>query len=185
MKRGVVIFEVVLLLTVHLACRDVDRSAEPSPPPWDRARVAGEQGRWRAPLLPALDAAGVAAAVPETGLAVIALWATWCEPCIAEMPELSAFADAHRDVLVLGLVTDPPDAFGEQIQAVLDRARPTYPQAVLTGGEGRLLARYALEWDGILPKTFVVRDGEALGGPLAPPVTRASIEAALAPHLGR
>lgn len=185
MKRGVVIVEVVLFLLVHLSCRDADRPQEPPATPWERARLPTGPGRWQASLLPTFDAAAVAGVVPPTGLTVIALWATWCEPCIAEMPELSAFAEAHRDVLVLGLVTDPPDAFGEQIQSVLDRVRPKYPQAVLVGGEGALLARFALEWDGILPKTFVVRDGKALGGPLPVPVTRASIEAALAPYLGR
>lgn len=183
MKRGVTIFGNVLVVLALASCRDADRTQDAAPRPWERARLAGDPGRWNAALLPTLDAAAVAEVVPPGRVAVIALWATWCEPCIAEMPELQAFAGAHRDVLVLGLVTDPPETFADQIQSVLDRVRPTYPQAVLAGGEGPLLARFALEWDGLLPKTILLRDGAALGGPLPVPVTRASIEAALAPYL--
>ena len=39
---------------------------------------------------------------------VLNLWATWCVPCVAEMPALDALADAVRDakVLVLPLSSD-------------------------------------------------------------------------------
>lgn len=189
MQRGVfkpLILLVALVALAVLACRDSDPAspvARPAPP-WDAARVPGEAGRWRADRLVALDAARLLGAAPPGRIVVIALWATWCEPCIAEMFELQAFAEAHPDVLVLGLATDPPGA-APLVQAVLDRVRPTYPQALLAGGEGALLARLSLEWDGILPKTLVIRDGAALRAPLEVPVTRTSIEAALAPYRTR
>ncbi len=34
---------------------------------------------------------------------LINYWATWCAPCIAEMPELSAFIKARQDVDGIGL----------------------------------------------------------------------------------
>lgn len=188
MRQGV--FNPLILLaalaTLAVACRGPGHGspAERPTPPWEAARVPGEAGRWRADRLVALDAAGLLAEAPPGRIVVVALWATWCEPCIAEMPELQAFAAAHPDVLVLGLATDPPGA-APLIQTVLDRVRPTYPQALLEGGEGALLARVSLEWDGILPKTLVIRDGAALRAPLEAPVTRASIEAALAPYRAR
>ena len=36
---------------------------------------------------------------------VVNYWATWCPPCITEMPELQDFHDAHasRDAMVIGI----------------------------------------------------------------------------------
>jgi len=36
---------------------------------------------------------------------VVNYWATWCPPCIVEMPELQSFHDEHadRDAMVLGI----------------------------------------------------------------------------------
>ncbi len=40
---------------------------------------------------------------------VINYWATWCAPCIAEMPELSAFIKARDDVEGIGLAFEDTD----------------------------------------------------------------------------
>ena len=91
------------------------------------------------------------------------------------MPELEAFQRAHPDVVVLGLATDITAKAA--IQAVFDKVRPSYAQGLLAGGEGPFLARLGLEWDGVLPKTVLTRGGTSVL--LTPPVTHASLEAAL------
>lgn len=37
---------------------------------------------------------------------VLNVWATWCAPCIHEMPELDALARARTDLVVLGVAAD-------------------------------------------------------------------------------
>jgi thiol-disulfide isomerase/thioredoxin len=60
---------------------------------------------------------------------VVNYWATWCAPCIKEIPDLSAFDTAREDVRVIGL------AFEEIERADLDaflRKHPaSYPIAVV------------------------------------------------------
>lgn len=37
---------------------------------------------------------------------LVNLWATWCTPCLAEMPELQALSREHGDLVVIGLAVD-------------------------------------------------------------------------------
>lgn len=153
-----------------------------SSPPAPAPPAPPADGRWLAASLEHFDAERTVRLRGGRPVMITALWATWCEPCIAEMPELDAFQKAHPDALVLGLATDPPSA-ATAIQAVLDRVRPSYPQAFLDGGEGPFLTHLGLAWDGILPKTIALAGDVRLS--LPSPVTRASLEAALAPYLAR
>jgi thiol-disulfide isomerase/thioredoxin len=41
---------------------------------------------------------------------VVNFWATWCVPCIQEIPEIAAFRRDHRDVVVIGVAIDAEDA---------------------------------------------------------------------------
>lgn len=67
----------------------------------------------RAPRLPVLtgaDLMGSTLTVPAAGRAVtiVNVWASWCQPCVAEMPKLRSVAErfAADDVVVLGIARD-------------------------------------------------------------------------------
>jgi thiol-disulfide isomerase/thioredoxin len=40
---------------------------------------------------------------------VVNFWATWCVPCIQEIPEIAEFQKAHPGVVVLGVAMDAED----------------------------------------------------------------------------
>lgn len=91
---------------------------------------------------------------------LINVWASWCAPCIEEMPELARFAARHADTgpQVVGLALDTPDAVldflgnvpvyypivietpGPQDASVkLGNSQGLLPYSVLVDAQGRVL----------------------------------------------
>ena len=63
---------------------------------------------------------------------LINVWASWCAPCVEEMPELARFADAQGDngVQVLGLALDTTD----DVRGFLQQVPVDYPIVIETPG---------------------------------------------------
>jgi thiol-disulfide isomerase/thioredoxin len=59
------------------------------------------------------------------------LWATWCRPCLMEMPELEALSQSRRELVVLGLAVDGQDA--RRVLQYADKLKLSYP--VIAGNE--------------------------------------------------
>lgn len=84
---------------------------------------------------------------------VVNFWATWCPPCIREMPDLQKIADDYhgRGVQVIGLGIDNPAA----IRAFQARYQLRLP--ILTAGfQGSELGRQLGNTSGSLPYTVLV-----------------------------
>ncbi len=73
-------------------------------------------------------------------------WATWCAPCIRELPDLDAFARAQTQWTVLGLAVDGPTPVREFLAK-----RPVSFAIGLAGLSGSELARQLGNKTGALP----------------------------------
>ena len=62
-------------------------------------------------------------------IVVLNFWATWCEPCREEMPELSKLNDAYKNknVIVLGVAIDDVGAVGNFVKENANTIKVSYP----------------------------------------------------------
>ena len=84
---------------------------------------------------------------------VINFWASWCPPCVEEMPALDRIAQeyASKNVLIVGIGIDSPS----NIREFLQKTPVSYP-IVLSGLEGSNLSKQMGNTQGALPYTVVV-----------------------------
>lgn len=103
---------------------------------------------------------------------LVNLWATWCPPCLSEIPELSSLHDAHKDsdLVVIGIAIDSGSS--SKVASFAEAHGISYP--IVMGD--RKITRQIGELK-VLPTSYLYapngkqvsyQDGE---------VTRASIEA--------
>ena len=104
---------------------------------------------------------------------IVNYWATWCGPCIKEIPELNHLAETHVDKLTLvGINFDQPG--GEEAIAQARKMKIEFP--VLAGNPAIQLG---VDTPAVLPTTYIFAPGGELVATLVGPQTEDSILAAL------
>jgi cytochrome c biogenesis protein CcmG/thiol:disulfide interchange protein DsbE len=99
-------------------------------------------------------------------------WATWCPPCLAELPALEALAQAQPDCLqVVGIAESSGGA--DAIAAFAREHRLTYPLLV---DDGRAGASYSVVY---LPHSVLIDSGGRIAGTFEGGVTKSGVEKAV------
>jgi thiol-disulfide isomerase/thioredoxin len=91
------------------------------------------------------------AAMGNEPVAIVNFWATWCAPCVEEMPELERMSKALPVGAVIGVAIDNPT----NVREFLQKTPVTYPIA-LAGLEGTDLMRELGNTAGGLPFTVLL-----------------------------
>jgi peroxiredoxin len=109
---------------------------------------------------------------------VVNYWATFCAPCITEIPQLRRFYESHkgRDAVVLGV--DFEDISADWLKDFMDSVAMTYP--VLRGDPSREATPFGAV--AVLPTTFIVSPAGELVAWHAGPVTAADLDAFINRH---
>ena len=134
-------------------------------PPAD-LKIAERGGIVPAMTLSTID--GIAVELPRAWAGkptLVNLWASWCAPCLKEMPELQTFSQhASKSAQVVGIALDDADS----AKAMLARLGITYPNLIDTPGPvdaGVQLGNPA----GVLPYSLLVSaDGRVLKTKIGP-----------------
>lgn len=104
---------------------------------------------------------------------IVNYWATWCVPCIKEMPDISRFVASHKNVAAIGLAFD--DSPPADIKAFIVAHPVSYPIAQVT------LDKPVKDFDEPrgLPTTWLIRPDGTVAKPFVGPVTAALLTAAI------
>jgi thiol-disulfide isomerase/thioredoxin len=121
-----------------------------------RERSRGPDPAWWTQPFATPDGGTLRLADFRGGPLLLNFWATWCPPCVREMPELDRFHQAHagRGWQVLGLAIDGPTP----VREFLRRTPVGYPIA-LGGLDGMRLLRELGNASGALPYSVLFDAG--------------------------
>lgn len=170
----------VVLLAALIACKREAEATQTAPAPPIVAEVAQTPTTTattaETPVLrmPTVEGKIFDLAANRGKWVVVNFWATWCAPCIKEMPELSELDKRRDDVQVVGLAYEEIEP-----QAMLDflKTRPVvYPVVILDVYNPP--ADFATPRG--LPMTYLVAPDGKVAKHFLGPVTAHEIEAAIA-----
>ncbi|MFC7301414.1 TlpA family protein disulfide reductase [Cognatiluteimonas weifangensis] len=105
---------------------------------------------------------------------VVNFWATWCGPCLKEMPELSALDAMREHVEVIGLAYEEIEP--AELQAFLRKHPVVYPVAIIDVYDPP--KDFATPRG--LPTTYLIAPDGSIARHFLGPVTAADIDAAIA-----
>jgi thiol-disulfide isomerase/thioredoxin len=105
---------------------------------------------------------------------VVNFWATWCKPCLKEMPELSALDTMREHIEVVGLAYEEIES--ADMQAFLEKHPVAYPIAIVD----TYSPPADFDTPRGLPMTYLIGPNGRIADKFLGPVTAHDIESAIA-----
>ena len=129
--------------------------------------LAGTAHAERFPAAPSLAEttwlSGAPVAVPTEGVAVVELWATWCGPCIEQLPHLQGLAAHYAGQVHFAAISDEPRRTVEAFWSTRGRFLGEPVFSVGTDPSGETSRRYQrIDQASSIPRSYIVHDGEVV-----------------------
>ena len=162
--------------------------------PWTAFAGAGGKPAARAPKPPAtkpnadqltpLDVTGLGEQIRKArGRDLfIHLWASWCGPCLEELPEVDRFAREARSrgAIFLSVSLDDPNRAAHVLDVLHRRAPNLTPFVARFDDPDKFIAFFSTEWEGAIPALFSYDRQGKLRGSVVGEIENADIRRMLA-----
>lgn len=147
------------------------------------AQQSGVQGGEESDARPALalqtlDDGSFDLADMRGGWVVVNFWATWCAPCLKEIPDLSQLHDGREDLTVIGLAYE--DIAPQDMRDFLQRVPASYPIAIIDPYADAPAGDF--ETPRGLPMTYLIAPDGTVAKRFLGPVTSQEINQAIDGH---
>jgi thiol-disulfide isomerase/thioredoxin len=117
---------------------------------------------------------------------VLNIWATWCGPCVQEMPDLVTFYnETDREALeFVSLSLDEPAEIDTTVRAFQQKFKVPFPIHVLSGrDDAGMNTAIRGEFDGMIPTTYIYDKSGALVNKIMGAVPLAALREQVQPLL--
>jgi peroxiredoxin len=146
---------------------------------WDAEPVALEP----------IDVPGVARLVKEPGpkLTLINVWATWCGPCVAELPELVTMNRMYRGrrFRLVTISVDDPDKQAEALRVLKENHVAAANYVFKSTDRDAFAEALDKDWPGPVPYTLVVAPGGKVVYRKVGAIDPLELKRAIVSHVGR
>ncbi|MCS7209795.1 MAG: TlpA family protein disulfide reductase [Fimbriimonadales bacterium] len=128
-----------LLLCVALTTLGISVLAEPALPRTDARDLERRIARYRGKVV------------------VVNFWATWCAPCMEELPDLARFYRNYRrqGVVMIGVSFDDESSADKTVPPALRKHRVTYPVVVVKQDYDEFASQFDEAWAGEVPRFYL------------------------------
>jgi len=112
----------------------------------------------------------------------IHLWASWCGPCLEELPEVDRFAREarFRGATFLSISLDDPRRAAHVLEVLHRRAPSLTPFVARFDDPDKFIALFSTEWEGAIPALFSYDRQGKLRGSVVGEIENADIRRMLA-----
>lgn len=97
----------------------------------------------------------------ENAIYVVNFWATWCAPCVKELPFFERLNSENKSVKVVLVSLDFKDQLESKLRPFLKRKSINSEVVLLTDKDyNTWLPRVDKEWSGSIPATLIIKNGK-------------------------